>query len=75
MKGCWVLLKLDLLFVTRYAVVLSVEFLVNENHEKVNDPAAIRGKGIQCYEQGDYVSAFAYLTRAADAVDDADAHD
>mmetsp|Transcript_22797 Transcript_22797/g.38939 ORF Transcript_22797/g.38939 Transcript_22797/m.38939 type:complete len:133 (-) Transcript_22797:63-461(-) len=27
---------------------------------KVNDPAAIRGKGIQCYEQGDYVSAFAY---------------
>eukprot|EP00985_Skeletonema_marinoi_P003785 scaffold1655_cov215-Skeletonema_marinoi.AAC.7 len=42
---------------------------------KVNDPAAIRGKGIQCYEQGDYVSAFAYLTRAAEAVDDADAHD
>ena len=42
---------------------------------KVNDPAAIRGKGIQCYEQLDYVSAFAYLTRAADAVDDADAHD
>ena len=27
---CW---SLDLLFVTRYAVVLSVEFLVNENHE------------------------------------------
>ena len=26
---CW---SLDLLFVTRYAVVLSVEFLVNENH-------------------------------------------
>eukprot|EP00984_Skeletonema_dohrnii_P001409 scaffold448_cov81-Skeletonema_dohrnii-CCMP3373.AAC.2 len=37
---------------------------------KVNDPAAIRGKGIQCYEQGDYVSAFAYLTRAAEAVDE-----
>ncbi|KAK1746866.1 hypothetical protein QTG54_002210 [Skeletonema marinoi] len=66
MKGCWVLLKLDLLFVTRYAVVLSVEFLVNENHEKVNDPAAIRGKVYSATSKG---------TTAAKAVDDADAHD
>jgi len=42
---------------------------------KANDPVAIRGKGVRCYEEGDYRSAFECFTKATELADDADAHE
>jgi tetratricopeptide (TPR) repeat protein len=40
---------------------------------KANDPAALRYKGVKCYNEGDYDTAFEYLTKAAE-LGNVDAH-
>jgi tetratricopeptide (TPR) repeat protein len=40
---------------------------------KANDPAALRLKGVKCYNKGDYEGAFEYYTKAAE-LGDMDAH-